>query len=65
MFGGGRSPILVLSVLIYTFTNVLLMFIFISGQNTKRESGRKVQVENINAGKVIKNFRNLLIFVTI
>ena len=22
------------------------------GQNTKRESGRKVQLENINAGKV-------------
>lgn len=27
---------------------------FVLGQNTRRDSGRKVQVENINAGKVHK-----------
>lgn len=29
-----------------------IIFFYILGQNTKRQSGRKVQLENINAGKV-------------
>lgn len=52
MFGGGRAPILVLSKLFIHFPASSHSNLLILGQNTKRESGRKVQVENINAGKV-------------
>lgn len=32
--------------------NFIQQWFTIAGQNTKRDSGRKVQLENINAGKV-------------
>lgn len=52
MFGGSQ-PILVLSNLYIKYSiNKFFHKINILGQNTKRESGRKVQLENVNAGKV-------------
>lgn len=60
MFGPRSAPILVLSKYIVirdhflqVITRLLFYLQFFSGQNTKRDSGRKVQLENINAGKVI------------
>lgn len=32
--------------------NILALFLLITGQNIKRESGRKVQIGNITAAKV-------------
>lgn len=37
--------------------------LIVAGQNTRRDSGRKVQLENINAGKVITCQINLLIIL--
>jgi len=67
MFGPGAAPIVVLSKLKVTFRECRLLFgsshvwavfltmssiLIIAGQNTKRDTGRKVQKENIQAGKV-------------
>lgn len=67
MFGPGAAPIVVLSKLNAIFFRDCRLFgssrvgavfltmstiLIIAGQNTKRETGRKVQKENIQAGKV-------------
>lgn len=64
MFGRGATPIVVLSKLNTLFLDVSFVWLLvnkfltmsciliIAGQNTKRDTGRKVQKENIQAGKV-------------
>ncbi|KOX76721.1 T-complex protein 1 subunit gamma [Melipona quadrifasciata] len=53
MFGSGAAPIVVLIVSSRKIHSVMSCALIIAGQNTKRDTGRKVQRENIQAGKAI------------
>ena len=62
MYGQGAAPVLVLSKKLFSAlkkTNWKKSFFKPKGTNTKREQGKKVQIGNIQAAKVI--FKRYLI----
>jgi len=67
VFGSSLQPTVVIIINFYSFAYYLILIsgaftsikmmgpgpIMVLSQNTKRDSGKKVQLENINAGKTI------------